>query len=244
MLFDDRGTAPQRRAREAVLVLLGSAIVASTLAVATASGAAVYRRMLPRHGVPIRLAAALTTTFTGGALTLGLLDLATKGTRRRLSGIDRISPKSRPADEVRSGAVQEDAAPTLTDAEVLKYLERDVALDAADRAATAAWCRPYRYKSDEDGFLTSRDRWQGHPDGTASLPLVAGCTLRFEPRTPEDPGDWSRVIFVLDNNGTRVEVDTPAALLAHFSGQGDLSDLAQDDADLYDECGAVADEGA
>ncbi|GHE35276.1 hypothetical protein [Streptomyces capitiformicae] len=70
-----------------------------------------------------------------------------------------------------------------------------------------------------------------------SLPLVAGCTLHFEPRSPAEtyPGDWRPGTFVLDDNGTRMEVATPAAPLAHLTGQINLSDAGQDDGDLYSE---------
>lgn len=101
-------------------------------------------------------------------------------------------------------------------------------MDAAYRAATASWCHTLRYDY-KGGLLTSRDRWQGHPDGTASLPLVAGCTLYFEPRTADD-GSWRDASFVLDDNGTRIKVRTPAALHKHLTGQTDADEL--DDADL------------
>ncbi|MGW6145600.1 hypothetical protein [Streptomyces sp. NPDC055140] len=103
MLFDDRGTAVQRRAREAGLALIGSAIVTSMLAAAAASGVAVYRRTSPRHGVDIRISTSLAAAVATGAITAGLLERTTAGTRRRLSGMARIG-KIRSTGTACSGA--------------------------------------------------------------------------------------------------------------------------------------------
>ncbi|MFI6277980.1 hypothetical protein [Streptomyces sp. NPDC050988] len=115
MLFDDQGTPAQRRAREANLVLIGSAIIASTLAAAAASGTAAYRRMSSRHNMHVRLATTLAATVTGGGITVGLLERATRGTRRRLSGLDRIIDYLS-EDTTRSGAAR--ANTDLSDAKV------------------------------------------------------------------------------------------------------------------------------
>ncbi|MCZ1012068.1 hypothetical protein [Streptomyces lydicus] len=241
MRFDDRGSPARRLAHEAALALLESACLASTIAAATASGTAVHRRTSSRHGGHISRAASVAAALTSGILTSGLLDLATEGTRRWLNGIDRNPAKSQPADNARSSSAEEDAV--LSDAEVLRRLERDVAIDAAYRAATAAWCHTHRDVRDdsEDSFLTSRGRWKGHPDGTASLALMVGRTLHFEPVITE-AGDWCRPDFILDNNGTRIEVATPADLLAHLTGLHELSE--PDPADPYDEFGTDVGSGA
>ncbi|WP_435058012.1 hypothetical protein [Streptomyces sp. bgisy060] len=228
ILFDIHGTPANRRAREAGLLLIGFTALASTLAAAAASGTAVYRRTSPRLSMRVRLATSLAAGVAGGGATVALLDQATGPARRRLSGIDRIGDV-RTEDTARSGTDR--ANPARSDAKVLTRLERDIAMDAAYRAATASWCHTLRY-DDKGGLLTSRDRWQGHPDGTASLPLVAGCTLYFESRTADD-GSWRDASFVLDDNGTRTEVRTPAALLKHLTGQTDADEL--DDPDLYEE---------
>ncbi|MFJ5952600.1 hypothetical protein [Streptomyces noursei] len=231
MLFDNQGTPTQRRAREVALVLIGSTIIASTLAAAGASGVIAYRRISPRHRMHVRLATTLAASVTAGGITVSLLDRATRGTRRRLSGIDRTIG-CLAEDQARTGPAQAKAA--LSDAKLLARLERDIAIDAAYRAATASWCHTLRYDFKE-GLLTSRDRWQGHPDGTASLPLVAGCTLHFEPQTEVD-GSWCHAAFVLDDNGTRIEVSTPAVLLRHLTGQFQDAEVDEvDDADLYQE---------
>ncbi|MGC5263933.1 hypothetical protein ACPXCO_23230 [Streptomyces cyaneofuscatus] len=206
-----------------------SAVTATALAAATTSGTAAYRRVPARHGHYVRLAAALAAAITGGSLIDALLDLPTSRIRRRLNGLDDSTPTdNRPPDsDVRAGAEdpdikQEDAAPELSDAEIIQRLEHTVASDAASRAADHGWCRAHA----DEKYLTSRKHWQGHPDGTASLPLVAGCTLHFEPHNPAETDlypEWRQSAFVLDDNGTRIEVATPAALLAHLTGRIDLS---------------------
>ncbi|MET8816531.1 hypothetical protein ABZW47_31600 [Streptomyces sp. NPDC004549] len=132
--------------------------------------------------------------------------------------------------------------PTLSDAEVLQGLEHAVASDAAIRAANHGWCR-----ATDGNLLTSTKRWQGHTDGTASLPLIGGCTLRFEPPSPAEtdlyPGDWHHATFVLDDNGARIEVATPADLLAHLTGQTSLLATGLDDSDPYGELEFDADVG-
>ncbi|MER5615989.1 hypothetical protein [Streptomyces sp. NPDC002215] len=215
-------------------------MTATALAAATTSGTAAYRRVPTRHGHYVRLAAALVAAITGGALIDGLLDIPTSRVRRRLNGLGHSAPAgSLPPDAVAGvpseapNTEQGDMAPELSDAEVLQQLEHAIASDAAIRAANHGWCRTIG-----ENFLTSREHWQGHPDGTASLPLVAGRTLHFEPRSPAEtdmyPGDWRNATFVLDDNGTRIAVATPADLLAHLTGQINLLDTGLDDDDPYD----------
>lgn len=98
MLFDDRGAPAQRLVREVALGLLESAVTASSLAVATASGTAAYRRVSARHGHHVRLAGGLAAAFTGGVLTEGLLDTVTAGARRRLNGRDHNDLQAHRAD--------------------------------------------------------------------------------------------------------------------------------------------------
>jgi hypothetical protein len=224
MLYDDRGSTAQRLARELAIAVLESAATAAALAAATTGGTAAYRRVPARHGHYIRLAAAIAAAFTAGAITDGLLDLPGSRLRHRLNGFEHSTPTCTPPavtapaqSEPAPSIEQAEATPELTDADVLRRLEDTVAADAAIRAASHGWCRAIGEK-----LLTSSKHWQGHPDGTASLPLVAGCTLRFEPHTcaeiDADPGDWRHGPFVLDDNGARAEVVTPAELLAHLNG--------------------------
>ncbi|MCQ1580416.1 hypothetical protein [Streptomyces parvus] len=230
MLYDDRGTPAQRLAREIALTLMESAVLASALAAASTSGTVAYRRVPARYGHHIRLATGMVAAFASGTLIDSLLDSATTRARRRLNGTSHTdsTPVELPAgtrtriaaQEEASSPAQNDAAADapreLSDAEVIEHLKHIVASDAAHRAATDGWCHALPH----DNFLTARDRWQGHPDGTASLRLIDGCTLYYEPRSPAAtyPGDWRRATFVLDDNGTRTEVATPAELLAYLNG--------------------------
>jgi hypothetical protein len=237
MLYDDRGTPAQRLAREIALGLMESAVLASALAAASASGTVAYRRVPARHHV--RLATGMAAAFASGTLIDSLLDSATARARRRLNGTGHTdsTPVEPPAENTRIVAQEEASRPAqsdaaadgprdLSDAKVLEHLEHIVASDAAHRAATDGWCHALPH----DNFLSSRDRWQGHPDGTASLPLIAGCTLYYEPRSPAAtyPGDWRRATFVLDDNGRRIEVATPAELLAYLNGPVCLCSLEGD----------------
>ncbi|MFI5864749.1 hypothetical protein [Streptomyces sp. NPDC051546] len=232
ILFDIQGTPANRRARKAGLLLIGVTGLASTLAAAGASGAAAYRRTSPRLSTRARLATSLAAGVAGGGATLALLDQATRSARRRLSGIDRLGDGR--TEYTTLGSDRTNAS--RSDAKVLAHLGRDIAIDAAYRAANASWCHSLRYDG-KGGLLTSRDRWQGHPDGTASLPLVDGCTLRFEPDTAND-SSWHNAPFILDDNGTRIEVSTPAALLRHLTGHPDADEA--DDTDLHEEYGREA----
>ncbi|MCX4681629.1 hypothetical protein OG413_41240 [Streptomyces sp. NBC_01433] len=239
MLYDDRGTTAQRLARELALAVMESAVTATALAAATTSGTAAYRRVPAHYGHYVRLAAAFAAAITGGTLVDALLDVPTFRIRRRLNGLGHSTPPDSLPSDIKAGASSEapspeqgNVAPELSDAEVLQQLERSVASDAAIRAANHGWCRTI-----DENLLSSRKHWQGHPDGTASLPLVAGCTLHFEPRSPAEaemyPDDWRYATFVLDDNGTRAAVATPAALLAHLTGQNNLLDTGLDDDDPY-----------
>ncbi|MFC8023007.1 hypothetical protein [[Kitasatospora] papulosa] len=241
MLYDDRGTPAQRLAREIALTLMESAVLASALAAASTSGTVAYRRVPARYGHHIRLATGMVAAFASGTLIDSLLDSATTRARRRLNGTSHAgsTPVEPPAEtnprivtqEEASSPAQNDAAAggprELSDAELLDHLEHIVASDAAHRAATDGWCHALPY----DNFLCSRDRWQGHPDGTASLPLIAGCTLHYEPRLPAAtyPGDWRRATFVLDDNGTCIEVATPAELLTYLNSPVCLCSVEADD---------------
>ncbi|MGW6203686.1 hypothetical protein ACWF9B_08575 [Streptomyces sp. NPDC055089] len=165
---------------------------AAAIAAATTGGTAAYRRVPARHGYYVRLAAAIAAAFTAGAITDGLLDLPGSHIRHRLNGLDHSTPPTatEPAQpESAANIEQAEATPERTDADMLRRLEEAVAADAAIRAASHGWCRAI-----DEKLLTSSKHWHGHSDGTASLPLVAGCTLHFEPHTCAEndacPGDW------------------------------------------------------
>ncbi|RAJ52752.1 hypothetical protein K388_05851 [Streptomyces sp. KhCrAH-43] len=185
MLYDDRGAFAQRLIREITLGLLDSAISASSLAVATTSGTAAYRRVSAHHGHYVRLAAGLAAAFTGGVITDGLLDVVTARARRRLNGRDPREPQAHRAAMIEDSRL----APHKTGKKNAAAGHRALLVDDGQLPLVAA-----PRESEDGGVASEGERTAGVPDKS---PFAPGDEEEDIVASPSSAGDHEVVLQAL-----------------------------------------------